>query len=97
MRGRAGFSAARSSGLRRLFYPHAEENLVAVQIDHFEIAHAVIVILRRLDHSCVARDEFGVKRVHILNEDAKRALPRLPLVLFRATRWRPALVPDRQA
>src|SRR5262249_27760879 len=41
----------------RLLARHAEENLVAVEIDHVEIAHAVSIVLRRLDHLGVAPDQ----------------------------------------
>src|SRR5262245_50527669 len=55
---------------------HAKRQVIAIEVDHVEVAHAIIVILRRLDHFCSAFDKFRVNRVDILHEHADSAVAR---------------------
>jgi hypothetical protein len=68
-----------ASSLRLRF--HAVDQLVAVQVDDIEVAHAVVVVLRRLDHLCAALDELGMHRVDVLDENADGAMAGQPFGL----------------
>jgi hypothetical protein len=48
-----------------------EHQLIAVEIDDVEIAHAVVVIFRRFDDLRAARDELCVNVVDGIDKDAK--------------------------
>src|SRR5262245_22954758 len=62
---------------------HAEDKAIAVEVDHVKVAHAIIVMLRRLDHLCSAFEKFRVNRVDIPHEHADSAVARQPRGLSR--------------
>src|SRR5262249_35500178 len=53
---------------------HSQCQVGALKIADVEVAHAVVVVPRWLDHSSAARSEFGVDRIDIPHEDAYRAV-----------------------
>src|SRR5262249_5078672 len=62
---------------------HPEGQLVAVGIEDVEVPHAVVVVLRRLDHVGAACGELGVHGIDVLHENAHAAVAGQPLGLLR--------------
>ena len=53
---------------------HAEEDHVAVEVGNVEVAQAVVVVLRRLEHPGAALHQVGMKRIDVVDEDRDGAM-----------------------
>ena len=61
----------------------SERKVVAIKVENVKVPHAVIVILRRLDHLGSARGQFGVYTIDIVHEYTDASISRYPLGLLR--------------
>src|SRR6185437_13397624 len=85
------------SAARRIsvFRTRSERKLISIRIDHVEIAHAIVVVLRRLEDRCSSHHQLGMDRIYIPDEDADGAIAREPTGSARTQQMQGNFVPAK--
>jgi hypothetical protein len=66
--------------------------LVAIEVDNVKVAHAIVVILRWLDHVCSTPSKFGVDTINVVDENADAAVTRQSMGLVRGQQMQRNLI-----